>query len=230
MKKTILILVMVLGFATIVSAQYKPTSGFDVEVNFRPFNASPIQLDYLKARMFLNETMAIRLGLELSSYSETNKVAIPTGSTNKVEQVTKNSYFVFGLHPGIEMHIANDAERFSPYIGAEIDFTMKSASTDVTGVGNDATKTSNVDGSWSGGSNPAFTNVGLNLLVGADYYFTKHIYMGAEFGFGFHSMSYKDVVTTNVVSGASTSVTALGNSSTTLGVNYNSAIRLGWSF
>ncbi|MEI6696429.1 MAG: hypothetical protein WCO13_10190 [Bacteroidota bacterium] len=230
MKKTIFILMLVLGFTTIVSAQYKPSKGFDAEVNFRPFNANPISIDYLKVRMFLNEKMAIRLGFEFNSYSETNKVAIPAGSTNKVEQVTNNSYFIFGLHPGIEIHMATDAERLSPYFGAELNFSMKSASTDITGVGNDPTKSGTVSGAWNGGTNPGYTIIGLNLLFGADYYIAKHIYMGAELGFGFQSASGKDIVTTNVVSGVSTAVTNPGSSSFNLGVNFNSAFRLGWSF
>ncbi len=226
MKKTIVILAIVLGFTTFVNAQFKPTSGFDAEVNFSPFSATPISIDYLKLRMFLNESMAVRLGFNFNIANQTDKTSYGT-PTSPVIQEAKSSAFTFGLHPGIEFHMTG-TDRLSPYCGAELNITMRSASTDVTNVGGTSGKTSKYDGVWMNGSNNAYTMVGLNLFCGTDFYVAKHLYIGAEFGFGFGSASYKDQVYS--VSTSTTNVTTPGGSSSSLGFNYNSYIRLGWSF
>ena len=232
MKKVILILVMVLGLTAFLKAQYIPTSGFSAEVNFNPLSVSnsPIQLDYLKVRMFINENVAVRLGFQLNSYSEDDKSVYSPGP-NQIVQETKSSYFIFGLHPGIEYHIKG-TDRLSPYVGAEINFTMKSATSTITNQGVVTGVTEKYDGAWdgTGTTNPAYTMIGLNIICGTDYYVAKHLYLGVEVGLGFGSYSYKDITTTATAGGASTSVTNPGGSNFTLGVTYNSFLRLGWSF
>lgn len=229
MKKLFLSLSMILVFVTFVNAQYKPTSGFTAEVNFRPFTATPIQVNYLKARMFLSENMAVRLGLELNSFGKTDKAVFNAGTPTELIEETKSSYFIFGLNPGIEMHMPG-TDRLSPYFGAELNFSMKSSSTDITNKGGNANKTEKYEGCWSDGTNNAYSIFGLNLLFGADYYITKSLYMGAEMGLGFQSRSGKDITFTATTGGVSNSYKVPGGSETNLGVNFNSAIRLGWAF
>lgn len=229
MKKTLFILALVLGFTTFVNAQYKPTSGFDVEVNFSPFSTSPVQLDYIKARMFLSEKMALRLGFQLNTYNETSKALFGPVATQVTEE-TKNSYFILGFHPGIEFHMEG-TDRLSPYCGAELNFTTKSASTDITNYNGTTNSTYASTGEWKSGSQMGYTQIGLNLLFGADYYISKHLYLGVELGFGFNSTSYKDNTITVVIPNTTTTPTTNpGSSAFNLGVNYNSFLRLGWAF
>jgi len=233
MKKVFVILVMVLGLTTFVKAQYIPTSGFSAEVNFNPLSVSnsPISLDYLKARMFLNENIAVRLGFELNSYSEDSK-SVSNPGPNQIVQETKSSYFIFGLHPGIEYHIKG-TDRLSPYVGAEINFSMKSATSTITNYQNVSGESIKYDGGWdnAGTTNPAYTKIGFNIICGTDYYVAKHLYLGVEVGLGLSSTSYKDVTTTYTIPNTTiTPTTTPGGSNTSVGVVYNSLIRLGWSF
>lgn len=222
--KKLFLAIIVLAIAISANAQFKPSQGdFSAEVNFRPLSTNPIQVDYLKGRMFLNSDMAIRLGLELNSYSETSK---STNTANPpITEETTNKYMIFGLRPGIEFHMKG-TDRLSPYYGAEIAFSMKSASTKITNFNKVDGSNVEVNGAWQDGSNMGYTMFGINLLFGADYYVAKHLYLGAEIGFGFFNYSYKD---TEVTSGTTTKTTPNG-SDMNMGVNFNSAIRLGWAF
>jgi len=241
MKRSFIILVMVLGISILVNAQkkkssddgssnYKPTTGFSAEVNFNPFNGGNIiSINYLKARMFLSESMALRLGLDLNSYSETQNAVFNPGTSSEIVEETKNSFFVFGLHGGIEMHMPG-TDRLSPYYGAELGFSMKSASTDITNQGGVEKKTLSCTGIWGDNTNAGYTRFGLNLFVGTDYYIAKHFYIGAEFGFGLQSTSNKDVTVISSLASVSSTSTTPGSSAFNLGANFNSALRLGWSF
>ena len=229
MKKLFLTLSVLFAFASLVNAQFKPTSGFSAEVNFRPLSANPIQINDLRGRMFLNEKMAIRLGLSVNSLSTTTNVA-GAALTDPIE-VTVNKCFVFGLTPGFELHLG-DFEKLSPYVGAEFGIGMKSASTTITNVGNVQSNKVVCEGIWGDLTNPAYTQVGFNLLTGVDYYIYKGLFMGAEVGFGFTSTSFKEVNVSTTVAATSvtTTQTTPGAKASNFGVNFNSAIRLGWSF
>lgn len=235
MKKLILSFLFVSAFAFITFGQemqdngsYKPTSGFTTEVNFLPANTSaPISMNCLKLRMFLSESMAIRLGFDLGMHS-TKSTVVANDPANPNEE-TKNSYFLFGLRPGIEMHMG-DMSRLSPYVGAEFAFVTKSSKTEITNynnVNNNTVETKNV---WFSGSNPGYTEISFNLLLGADYYFSQHLYCGAEMGLGFANTSFKEQKVTTTVSNISITVTQPKSSSMDLGINYIPAIRLGWAF
>ena len=233
MKKVALTMFAILAFVIVSKAQ-NTAGGISTEINFRPFNANPIAVDYLKVRYFLSDKMAFRCGLSLNSLSNKHEVAgdltnNPAVTTDDATELTKNSSFIFGLFPGIEMHLGTN-ETISPYIGAELGFQMKSSSGSVANVGNDATQSSSTKGIWCDGTNPGYTQIGLNLLTGVDVHIYKGMYLGAEFGFGFASTSIKDTEVSNTAAGVTTTVKTLGDNNFNFGVNFNSAIRLGWSF
>jgi len=229
MKKVILTLLALVAFTTLVSAQYKPSEGFTAEVNFCPLSANPIRIDYLKGRMFLGDKIAIRLGLSVNSLSNSTKVA-GAALTDPIEE-TVNKSFVFGMFPGIEIHVGN-YEKLSPYFGAEIDVAMKSASTTISNYNNVLNDKLEYTGIWSDLTNSAYTQVGFNLITGVDYYIYKGFYLGAEIGFGFLSTANKDIecAFTDAATSLKTSQTIPGAKLSNFGVNFNSAIRLGWAF
>ncbi|MCB2221911.1 MAG: hypothetical protein KQI35_16085 [Bacteroidetes bacterium] len=224
MKNLFLILVMVL-FTTIgMKAQdIRPAVGqVALEVNFTPLSASPIGLNYLKGRYLMSEDMVFRLGVDIRVHSDKSEPI--NGADPDINDERKMSYTQFGLYPGIEKHFGN-MERLSPYIGAELGFVTKGSKSSYTD--NNANTTVETKGAWSDGSNRGFTSIGLNVLAGADFYFAKKIYLGTEVGFGFQSMTMKEV---EVTSGSTTNTTNVKASTTDIGFNFNPAIRLGFWF
>jgi hypothetical protein len=193
---------------------FKPESGnVSFEMNFNPLSAAPLSINYLRARYFLSSSTALRLGFSLATRS-----------------VNDNKSFEWAVLPGIEKHFAG-TDRLSPFIGAELAIAGKSSSSSSsTGTGNSQVTTT-TKGSWAGGSNRGFFNLGVNLVAGCDIYLSKHFYAGMEAGFGFSLLSESDVTTTVIPNGGSSTVTTTtGGSTFQLGPNYNSAVRLGFIF
>jgi hypothetical protein len=181
------------------------------ELNFIPFGATPVSLNYLRARWFMSDQIAIRAGIS---------VALRTGSDNKS--------FEYALLPGIEKHFAG-TNRLSPYVGGELAIAGRGSSgTEETGSGATLV-TTETKGAWSDGSNRGYFNFGLNGVIGCDFYFSKRIYMGLEAGFGFNLNKSADVTVTSMPNGGtSTTTTSKGGSAFQLGPNYNAAIRIGF--
>ena len=209
-----------------VNAQdFKPAGGEkNIEVNFTPLGANPVSINNLKLRYFSSSTMAFRLGLSVTSSSVTTPDFKTVTTPNDVELEDKTSTFGFSFNPGIEMHLEG-TDRLSPYYGAEILFSSVST----TGIDQelaDPTKTTSYESETTGGS----STFGMNLLIGADWYFTKSMYMGTEVGFGFASVNTKDDETTNPGGSGNPTATVVNGSSFNLGPNFNSAIRVGFLF
>lgn len=221
-KKVLLVAVIAAGIFTTneLNAQdFKPSGGEkNIEVNFTPLGNAPISISNLRFRYFASSDMAYRLGFSVSSSSETGITL--AGTDNDVELEDKDSEFAVTLNPGIEKHFEG-TDRLSPYVGAELNFTMINEK--------QTQEVLNDDGDGVGGENETTdgsTLFGLNLVLGADWYFSEHIYMGTEVGFGFASTSYKD---TEATSGSTTTTTPNG-SDFNFGPTFNSAIRLGFLF
>ena len=222
-KRVLLIAAIAAGVFTTsnVNAQdFKPAGGEkNIEVNFAPLGGSPISINNLRLRYFMSSDMAIRVGFSVASSSTTDITL--GGTTGEIEIENKSSSFGLTINPGIEKHFAG-TDRLSPYIGAELLFTLISTSDldqETTSLTDDAiVETETTNGS---------TTFGLNLVLGADWYFSKHIYMGTEVGFGFASTSNAD---TEVTPPTGSSVTSPNGSSFDLGPTFNSAIRLGFLF
>ncbi len=197
---------------TTETGDFKPNSGsVSFEMNFNPFSASPLNINYLRARLFVSDDFAIRAGFSIASRSESD-----------------NKTFEYAVLPGVEKHF-NGTERLSPFLGAELMIAGRGSSSSVT---NGTVSTTTTKGVWSDGkTDRGFFNLGVNLLAGCDFYFAKHFYVGLEAGYGFSLISYSDIVVTYVPNGGSSTITTTeGGSSFRLGPNYNSALRLGFIF
>ncbi|MCF8369742.1 MAG: hypothetical protein K9G76_11935 [Bacteroidales bacterium] len=225
MKKGTVILAALLFFVCFANTQdFKPVAGdLGVELNFTPLSATPIGINYLKARYYLANDLVVRIGLDIRMHSEKGE---PMNEIDPlVTDEEKASYTQFGIFPGIEKHFGN-WERFSPYVGAEVGFTTKGAKSEY--IDNNVNQTMEVNGAWDQfGTQRGFTSIGINALCGADFYFTKKIYLGAEIGFGVLSTSMKEVEIT--AAGASDTIINK-ESRMDLGFNFNPAIRLGFCF
>ncbi len=229
MKKRVLLLAAIAAAVfttTDANAQdFKPAGGEkNIEVNFTPMGNAPISINNLRFRYFSSSDMAIRVGFSVTSSSTTTPDVKNQGTPNETELEDKSSSFGFSLNPGIEMHWEG-TDRLSPYYGAELQFsTVSTSSTDQELDGVSAT--SSYESETTGGS----TTFGLNLVLGADWYFSKSIYMGTEVGFGFSTTSTADDEVTNATGPNTPTVTTVNGSSFNLGPNFNSSIRLGFLF
>ena len=227
-----LTLLFFVAFTSFVNAQKKQSKGSEgsskflsAEVNFRPLSVAPISINYLKARLFLNKNMAIRMGFSMNTLSNTTKVA----AAGLPDEETKDKYFVFGLYPGFEIHVGKN-EKISPYFGGELAFSLKTSSTTITNAGNilnDKVVCKNI---WNNNTNPAYVQIGLNLVSGFDFYLYKGLFMGVEVGFGFAYTINNDIEVSRTIANITNIVTTPGNKVANLGVNFNPAIRLGWTF
>lgn len=225
MKKLFLSLVAVMALTVAVQAQDDIKAGsVSLEVQFLPANNVPIQLDYLRARYFLSENMAVRVGFLLNRYAESDENT--NTATPPVTEIESYSHLTFGFFPGIEMHFPV-GERLSPYVGAEIGFMSKSSSSEIQNVNNVSGVNISSSGIWVDGTNQAYSSFGLNLVTGMDFYIYQGLYMGVELGLGFESFGFKDF---SITSGATTVTTTSNAKQSSLGLNTVNAIRLGWKF
>lgn len=227
MKKLMLIAVFA-GVASFASAQ-KPGSGnITAEIGLtsllgtpsNPGQISGIAQPMFKARYFMSESMAIRAGLGFGNSSAKSSQQTPAGVTPVITAETTTKTTGLGLAAGIEKHLAGTS-KLSPYIGAEIGFGLGSTNVEITNSNNgggaptasgDAFKT-------SGGST---TQLAVSAMLGADYYITEKVFIGAEMGITlFRSTSIGDQDVESTSAGTTNKITVLGTSSTNLGLAPN---------
>jgi hypothetical protein len=193
----------------------------------------------LRFRYFLNENVGLRIGFAVNSLSETDNFY---GGTNNAQVGTKNrasSGITFNL--GIEKHFAG-SDRLSTYAGVDLLISLNGASEsweNFNGVGYAAgykREISNaVSAATGGGLQVANTGFGARVVAGADYYFVKNVYIGAEFGLGFVSTSTKDYTSTTMVTvGTNTTTTTVEVKSPSkafeISPNIITGVRVGFQF
>ena len=248
MKKLILSAIAVFAFTT-ANAQYKPakrnkTKAVETEEatydSFKPvkgtlttevgvsgglFNTDFGTIDgAAKFRYFIKDDLAIRAGLGLGSHKEeTSTVPQPNG--NQSTTVARYTDRVFNI--GAEKHFSG-TDRLSTYVGADLLFAFQGASTKTTNNFDSASTT--VDGQGLGRN--AGSGFGVRVTTGADYYFTKKLYLGVEVGLSYIMGTTDERNTTTVAAnGNSTTVinSAKGNESTT-STNTIGGLKLGFQF
>ncbi|MFN5171240.1 MAG: hypothetical protein ACK5DD_16610 [Cyclobacteriaceae bacterium] len=187
--------------------------GITAEVNLNVFSSTPISINYLRLRRFVNDRQAVRMGFSLGYQQQKPQDEIKTSTTE------------ISLRPGYEWHFAG-TNRLSPYMGFEIDLTLKSST--YTNSSQTVSPIKEIKGAWdTTGTEQGFTRIGANALIGADYYIARWLYMGLEIGYGFESVSFSDIEITSFNAGQSTPPVQ-GGSSLLFGPNFNSSVRLGF--
>lgn len=114
-------------------------------------------------KYFMSDDLALRILLALNSGS------VNSNGTNSVTSTSMD----FGIGVGAEMHF-RPLYSTSPYVGAQIGFG--SSSTDNGGSGAAQVKSS-------------MSSFGINVLAGFDWFWTRGLAIGAEYGLGFASSS-----------------------------------------
>lgn len=190
MKKIILgvVALTTMGVAN-AQSEFKPYKG-DVTTEFGlsgglwdsnfELNENNGAAGLLRFRYFAKDNMAFRFGLNVSSAKETENVYGGVDDENK--GTYKSSATALLVNLGVEKHFAG-TERLSPYIGGDLLFNTGNQKT----VWDNATSNGSSYDEDNNGSRkgPGTIGVGLRGVVGADYYFAKRVYLGAEAGLGF---------------------------------------------
>ncbi|MBC8150787.1 MAG: hypothetical protein H8E97_05830 [Bacteroidetes bacterium] len=180
---------------TSAQAQKQLGGEHNVEVNLAPFGNSPIDGTTIKYRNFLDDNAAFRVSLTVGSSSDTyafwqegEMLGDPVSPQLNLESATT----VFGIAPGYEMHF-DGTDNLSPYFGVEAYYMMGSRSDKMEFWGpNDLDNVGQPDVYivWDLTNKQSYSSMGLNLLFGADYYFSDAIYVGFEAGIGFGMSSF----------------------------------------
>ncbi|MEJ6588839.1 MAG: OmpW family outer membrane protein [Crocinitomicaceae bacterium] len=173
----------------------------------------------LRMRYFINDNIAARLTLGLSSdNSSMNVYEIGGDGTGTVDM----SGMGWSLGLGAEYHLGG-TDKLSPYFSAG--FNIGGSSYAETWANSDGTdyvmdNTAEVKTSQS--------NLGVGLGAGVDYYVANNIYLGLEMGFGFGT--YKDNGGTVDMNGTSSDIDPAGSGSGMSIGGGNMGFRIGWRF
>ena len=239
--KKVLFTVALFSVCSVVTAQettsttnapsdFKPTAGANnLELNLTPFGNTPISITNIRYRRFLTDKTALRLGVGVSLASssvEEQLASNVTPGTTILGNRSKTSTFGWNIKPGYEKHFEG-TKRLSPYIGGELDLasqTSKSVSHSLTAT--DAV----VENTVKNAGKTGFFRAGANALAGCDFYVAKHLYLGAEMGFGFSMTSFYKQKTTSSPAPAIAVKDVDQGRNFNLGPNFNSAIRVGYIF
>lgn len=230
MKKSILSLAL-LAFAGVaaIAQDFKPTSGsktLELQAASPFASGRPFSIDNIRARYFIADDMAVRVQFGIFVNNET-KQDTAAGKVLK----DRERLFNLNIKPGIEKHFEG-TDRLSPYVGAELDIAIQSASSvdeRITGP-NDAIGTVTVTGRNNRGDNGYF-RFGVNLVGGADYYISKNLYLGAEVGWGIQSVSLSTIKTElSGFEGATAPKDFERGGTLNVGTNFIGAFRFGWAF
>jgi len=182
-----------------------------------------------RLRYFLGDNLAVRLGLNLTSQSQTDRdFENPDGTGDVGEE--KHTYFLFGFRPGVEYHFAG-GEKLSTFAGAQLILDITSAKTtrsNYAGGAYSANFSQTVDGQSNFGQKG--TTFGLGLYSGFDWYFVEKVYLGIEWGLNFTSTSTADVTTTTSIAGNTVVTKQAGGRQGLLDVNTIALLRLGYQF
>jgi hypothetical protein len=230
MKKIVIVIVTCLvGAFTLQAQDFKPTEGSqNLEFQFAPLGGSPINISGIRYRKFSSTQDAFRVNAFLG-VTRKSEITQEKGDNNRKRLVDRESSVTFNIRPGIEKHFEG-TDRLSPYYGGELDLgytrTVESSMEQIEGSSN-VVKRRRINGkpeaSWQ---------FGINALAGFDYYIAKHLYLGAELGFG---IMLVNPLATRIKSNADgfkePDPSKLGKSpELRFGPNVNSAIRLGYMF
>ncbi len=186
---------------------------FSTELNVNPFEGELSfnnAINQIKFRYFLSNQYALRLAINTDFKKNSNDEEMVYGTSPYNSEMTQKSGLI-GINVGFEKHFTG-TNRLSPYIGAEVFYADKSASQKDKASVNSQNIEREIKGAWFGYhqiidpwgdpvlvnnySERGFSQFGLNLLAGFDFYIAKNFYFGYEMAFGYSSLKHKDIEVT----------------------------------
>tara|TARA_B110000093_G_C12905553_1_gene382344 strand:+ start:133 stop:1005 length:873 start_codon:yes stop_codon:yes gene_type:complete len=212
MKKLMFSLALFSLVFTSAQAQKQLGGEHNIEVNLTPLGNSPIDGTTLKYRNFLDDDKAFRLSITVNSTNDSYAYFQANEGSEDLDDVfpqlmMESGTTVFGIAPGYEIHFSG-TDNLSPYIGFEAGFLMRTRNDRIESYGpndQDNAGQPNAYVIWDVTNKQTQTNIQLNLLFGADYYFNDAIYVGFEAGIGYrkttfgnHAVSTSDLTAFNM--------------------------------
>lgn len=182
------------------------------------FNAPTIRLRYFHSQNFATRySITIAQSGNTSFHYQFSDLSGDVGTE-------KNRAMTGTLNLGGEYHLKG-TDKFSPYIGGDLFY----------GFGTLSKNRVNYDGSnwtinYSSTNKSNYTIIGMNLVAGGDYYFTKNLYLGVEFGIIWKTTFYHEGLETITINNLSAVSKTPKSSMTNIGHNYISSLRFGWRF
>lgn len=223
--KKIITVALLFPFIAFAQEEFKPIDKENtLEVQFTPFGSSPININGVRFRKFIDPTRVFRVNAFLGYDLDTNIKQQANFTINNLSLKTSSSVFSINIRPGFEKHLAGTS-RLSPYFGGELDFAIQnsSAKEEFQNDNSDKYQTNIINEN-------GFLRVGLNAIAGMDFYVAKKLYLGTEFGFGFSYINLLDVELESDEQGFTKPESQKRGSSFNFGPNVNAQIRLGYAF
>jgi len=172
MKKLIIMAILALVIQNNLYSQKQESGNVSIEMELAPLGSEPLKINSLRVRYFSSDLFSFRLGTFVGGSRNPS-----INTQGEIELTSVNSSFDLILRPGVEKHFSG-TEKLSPYVGSEmyIGLGYTNQNSESLWGANEVmvTKTKTRTGS-----------LGINLLTGADFYFTPKVYIGVEMGFGF---------------------------------------------
>ena len=192
----------------------------------------------LFARHYLKDDLALRLGFGTTYLNNNtfNEDSVTIASGNRALQTVDSttSRFDFKVSVGIEKHLGT-TRRLDPYVGADLSIIRLGATKtdvdieqiDVTGTANESTSIQNDGGA----------GFGLGAIAGFNYFLSKNLSIGAEFGYAYSYIKtggdYSISKQIQPVSGTDTNTSEFGKASqtsTSIGATATGGIMLSFFF
>ena len=224
----------VLAGAVVLSSSLfaqKPTSSdakysLEGNINYNGTDGFSWTAPNLRARYFVNDNIAARVQLGLSSTSDKAfAYENPDGTGSKGTILDKTSGWRMEL--GAEYHLAG-TEKMSPYFMGGLLFggstaTLKGTDVDLFDNYKSGDKYSDITKS---------SNIGFSLGAGMDYYVADNLYLGLELGWCWANLMDKGTKSSTTTSGTTTETeTPPAGSASGMGTGaMNTAFRIGWRF
>ena len=177
----------------------------------------------VRFRYFLNQNMALRAGLNFSSFKNQRDFYSNNDGTGETGTYTTSSNS-FNFSAGYEYHFAS-TNRLSPYVAIDLNFGTGTQKEE-----GDNANQYNYISNYSYTENTNSISFGTTLSTGLDFYVAENLFVGVEFGYrvrwsttkeGSFSYSYDFDSGEGVIPGRST---------TSSGFGAFTGLRLGWRF
>ena len=187
-KAIILITVAALGKSSLAQEQVSNNFKFDksdksLEVRFAPFSENPIRSSSLNFRYFISDKSALRVVLSVNGSNSSTIIQDKNDDFQHLELQSKNSNFSGYIAPGYEIHLEG-TEKLSPYYGAQLSFGYSRYEETLEEQPNGGVYWQPLPYKITTVTTSSSFRGGAYLLAGADYYFSKNIYLGAELNVG----------------------------------------------
>ncbi len=234
MRTILIFAIMLIPIAAFTqdSLKFMPNAwATEVNVNLLNGNISlNSSLNQIKIRKFVSSSLAYRLAFNFKNINQSSESNL-TNPYYSIKTSYKRQTFENNINLGFEKHY-NGTKRLSPYIGAELSFSIKKSSQDIE----ENNLKTEVSGCWYDYScsgywcsivttERGYNSLGINIVSGVDFYVSKNLFVGFEFLYGISYKVYQDIIVKGEMS-----LPNLKESDFGYGSNVLNGLRIGYIF